>query len=160
MSERPYKNAKERNNRFGKLFKINGRKNRGGWLFNLITIEGVKRLNGCSYDVLPDRIETATFLVAAAITKGNLTLTHTRPDTIKIIIDKLRKGRAEIDIKNDIINVRADTKLDAVNITTNPYPDFPTDMQAQFIALNAISKGKSKVVESVFENRFMHVRVS
>ena len=123
-----------------------------------ITIEGVKRLNGCSYDVLPDRIETATFLVAAAITKGNLTLTHTRPDTIKIIIDKLRKAGAEIDIKNDIINVRADTKLDAVNITTNPYPDFPTDMQAQFIALNAISKGKSKVVESVFENRFMHVQ--
>ena len=125
---------------------------------SLITIEGVKRLNGCSYDVLPDRIETATFLVAAAITKGNLTLTHTRPDTIKIIIDKLRKAGAEIDIKNDIINVRADTKLDAVNITTNPYPDFPTDMQAQFIALNAISKGKSKVVESVFENRFMHVQ--
>ena len=123
-----------------------------------ITIEGVKRLNGCSYDVLPDRIETATFLVAAAITKGNLTLTHTRPDTIKIIIDKLRKAGAEIDIKNDIINIRADTKLDAVNITTNPYPDFPTDMQAQFIALNAISKGKSKVVESVFENRFMHVQ--
>jgi len=123
-----------------------------------IIIEGVKRLNGCSYDVLPDRIETATFLVAAAITKGNLTLTHTRPDTIKIIIDKLRKAGAEIDIKNDIINIRADTKLDAVNITTNPYPDFPTDMQAQFIALNAISKGKSKVVESVFENRFMHVQ--
>ncbi len=123
-----------------------------------ITIEGVKRLNGCSYDVLPDRIETATFLVAAAITKGNLTLTHTRPDTIKIIIDKLRKAGAEIDIKNDIINIRADTKLNAVNITTNPYPDFPTDMQAQFIALNAISKGKSKVVESVFENRFMHVQ--
>ena len=107
---------------------------------------------------MPDRIETATFLVAAAITKGNLTLTHTRPDTIKIIIDKLRKAGAEIDIKNDIINIRADTKLDAVNITTNPYPDFPTDMQAQFIALNAISKGKSKVVESVFENRFMHVQ--
>jgi UDP-N-acetylglucosamine 1-carboxyvinyltransferase len=123
-----------------------------------IIIEGVKKLNGCSYDVLPDRIETATFLVAAAITKGNLTLTHTRPDTIKIIIDKLRKAGAEIDIKNDIINIRADTKLDAVNITTNPYPDFPTDMQAQFIALNAISKGKSKVVESVFENRFMHVQ--
>ena len=139
------------------MFKINGRKNRGDGS-SLITIEGVKRLNGCSYDVLPDRIETATFLVAAAITKGNLTLTHTRPDTIKIIIDKLRKAGAEIDIKNDIINVRADTKLDAVNITTNPYPDFPTDMQAQFIALNAISKGKSKVVESVFENRFMHVQ--
>ncbi len=139
------------------MFKINGSKNRGDGSSS-ITIEGVKRLNGCSYDVLPDRIETATFLVAAAITKGNLTLTHTRPDTIKIIIDKLRKAGAEIDIKNDIINIRADTKLNAVNITTNPYPDFPTDMQAQFIALNAISKTKSKGVESGFENRFMHVQ--
>ena len=123
-----------------------------------IVIEGVNKLAGCNYDVLPDRIETATFLVAAAITRGKLTLTHTRPDTIKIIIDKLKKAGANISIKNDIINIEVKSKLDAVNITTNPYPDFPTDMQAQFIALNSISKGKSKVVESVFENRFMHVQ--
>ena len=123
-----------------------------------IIIEGVNELAGCNYDVLPDRIETATFLVAAAITKGKLTLTHTRPDTIKVIIDKLKKAGANISIKNDIINIAVKSKLDAVNITTNPYPDFPTDMQAQFIALNSISKGKSKVVESVFENRFMHVQ--
>ncbi len=123
-----------------------------------IIIEGVNELAGCNYDVLPDRIETATFLVAAAITKGKLTLTHTRPDTIKVIVDKLKKAGANISIKNDIINIEVKSKLDAVNITTNPYPDFPTDMQAQFIALNSISKGKSKVVESVFENRFMHVQ--
>ena len=123
-----------------------------------ITVDGVKELRGCNYDVLPDRIETATFLVAAAITKGKLTLTHTRPDTLKIIIEKLKKAGAEISIKNDIINIEANTQLNSVNITTNPYPDFPTDMQAQFIALNSISRGKSKVVESVFENRFMHVQ--
>lgn len=123
-----------------------------------ITIIGVKKLSGCSYDVLPDRIETATFLVAAAITKGNLTLTHTRPDTIKVIISKLKKAGANISIKNDNINIEVKSQLNAVNIVTNPYPDFPTDMQAQFIALNAISKGKSKVIESVFENRFMHVQ--
>lgn len=123
-----------------------------------ITVDGVKELRGCNYDVLPDRIETATFLVAAAITKGKLTLTHTRPDTLKIIIEKLKKAGAEISIKNDIINIEANKQLNSVNITTNPYPDFPTDMQAQFIALNSISKGKSKVVESVFENRFMHVQ--
>ena len=123
-----------------------------------IVIEGVNKLVGCNYDVLPDRIETATFLVAAAITRGKLTLTHTRPDTIKVIIDKLKKAGANISIKNDIINIEVKSKLDAVNIITNPYPDFPTDMQAQFIALNSISKGKSKVIESVFENRFMHVQ--
>ena len=123
-----------------------------------IVIEGVNKLAGCNYDVLPDRIETATFLVAAAITRGKLTLTHTRPDTIKVIISKLKKAGANISIKNDVINIEVKSKLDAVNITTNPYPDFPTDMQAQFIALNSISNGKSKVVESVFENRFMHVQ--
>ena len=123
-----------------------------------ITIIGVKKLSGCNYDVLPDRIETATFLVAAAITKGNLTLTHTRPDTIKVIINKLRIAGAKILIENDSINIEVKSQLNAVNIITNPYPDFPTDMQAQFIALNSISKGKSKVVESVFENRFMHVQ--
>lgn len=123
-----------------------------------IIVEGVKELKGCNYDVLPDRIETATFLVAAAITKGKLTLTHTRPDTIKIIIDKLKKAGADIAIKNDIINIEVKSQLNSVNITTNPYPDFPTDMQAQFIALNSIAKGKSKVIESVFENRFMHVQ--
>ena len=125
---------------------------------SIITIEGVKSLKGCSYDVLPDRIETATFLVAAAITKGDLTLTHTRPDTIKVIIEKLKKAGANISIKNDIININVRKQLSAVNITTNPYPDFPTDMQAQFIALNSVSKGKSKIIESVFENRFMHVQ--
>ena len=123
-----------------------------------ITIIGVKKLSGCNYDVLPDRIETATFLVAAAITKGKLTLTHTRPDTIKVIINKLRKAGAKILIKNDNINIEVKSQLNAVNIITNPYPDFPTDMQAQFIALNSISKGKSKVIESVFENRLMHVQ--
>ena len=137
--------------------RLMGAKIQGDGSSNII-IEGVKNLKGCNYDVLPDRIETATFLVAAAITRGKLTLTHTRPDTIKIIIEKLKKAGAKISVKNDIINIETRSKLDAVNIVTNPYPDFPTDMQAQFIALNSISKGKSKVVESVFENRFMHVQ--
>ena len=137
--------------------RLMGAKIQGDGSSNII-IEGVKNLKGCNYDVLPDRIETATFLVAAAITRGKLTLTHTRPDTIKIIIEKLKKAGAKISVKNDIINIETKSKLDAVNIITNPYPDFPTDMQAQFIALNSISKGKSKVVESVFENRFMHVQ--
>ena len=137
--------------------RLMGAKIQGDGSSNII-IEGVKNLKGCNYDVLPDRIETATFLVAAAITRGKLTLTHTRPDTIKIIIEKLKKAGAKISVKNDIINIETKSKLDAVNIVTNPYPDFPTDMQAQFIALNSISKGKSKVVESVFENRFMHVQ--
>lgn len=123
-----------------------------------IIIDGVKNLSGCSYDVLPDRIETATFLVAAAITKGELTLTHTRPDTIKVIINKLKSAGADIAVNKDKIQIKVNSKLKAVNITTNPYPDFPTDMQAQFIALNSIAEGKSKVVESVFENRFMHVQ--
>ena len=137
--------------------RLMGAKIQGDGSSNII-IEGVKNLKGCNYDVLPDRIETATFLVAAAITRGKLTLTHTRPDTIKIIIEKLKKAGAKISVKNDIINIETKSKLDAVNVITNPYPDFPTDMQAQFIALNSISKGKSKVVESVFENRFMHVQ--
>ncbi len=123
-----------------------------------IIIDGVKNLSGCSYDVLPDRIETATFLVAAAITKGELTLTHARPDTIKVIINKLKNAGADISVNKDKIQIKVNSKLKAVNITTNPYPDFPTDMQAQFIALNSIAEGKSKVVESVFENRFMHVQ--
>ena len=123
-----------------------------------IIIDGVKNLSGCSYDVLPDRIETATFLAAAAITKGELTLTHTRPDTIKVIINKLKNAGADISVNKDKIQIKVNSKLKAVNIITNPYPDFPTDMQAQFIALNSIAEGKSKVVESVFENRFMHVQ--
>ncbi len=125
---------------------------------SVITIEGVKKLKGCNYEVLPDRIEASTFLVAAAITRGNLTLTHCRPDTIKIIIDKLKRAGASIEIKNDIIRIDVKSKLNPINIITKPYPDFPTDMQAQFVALNSVSKGNSKVEESVFENRFMHVQ--
>ena len=107
---------------------------------------------------MTDRIETATFLVAAAIKKGNLTLTHTRTDTIKVIIDKLKKAGASILVKNDIINRDVKSKLDSVNITTNPYPDFPTDMQAQFVALNSIAEENATVSETIFENRFMHVQ--
>ena len=137
--------------------RLMGAKIRGDGTSEII-IDGVKNLSGCSYDVLPDRIETATFLVAAAITQGELTLTHTRPDTIKVIIDKLKNAGANISINEDKIQIKVNSQLKAVNITTNPYPDFPTDMQAQFIALNSIASGKSKVIESVFENRFMHVQ--
>lgn len=124
-----------------------------------ITIEGVEKLQGTRYRVLPDRIETGTYLVAAAITGGKIMVKDTAPDLIDSVIDKLREAGADIEVGEDWISLDMHGKRPkAVNIRTAPYPAFPTDMQAQFMALNAIAEGTSTVVETVFENRFMHVQ--
>ena len=124
-----------------------------------ITIEGVEKLNGTRYRVLPDRIETGTFLVAAAITGGKITVKDTDPKLLDAVIDKLREAGAKVEVGDDWISLDMEGKRPkAVNVRTAPYPAFPTDMQAQFAALNTIAEGTSTVVETVFENRFMHVQ--
>jgi UDP-N-acetylglucosamine 1-carboxyvinyltransferase len=123
-----------------------------------ITIEGVEKLHGAHYNVMPDRIESGTFLVAAAATGGDITLTGARADTLDKVLDKLRTTGAIINVIEDRINLSMSARPLAVNIRTAPYPAFPTDMQAQFMALNTIAQGNSIVVETIFENRFMHVQ--
>ena len=124
-----------------------------------ITIEGVEKLNGTRYRVLPDRIETGTFLVAAAITGGKIMVKDTDPKLLDAVIDKLRESGAKVEVGDDWISLDMEGKRPkAVSIRTAPYPAFPTDMQAQFAALNTIAEGTATVVETVFENRFMHVQ--
>jgi len=125
---------------------------------DVITIEGVERLHGARYGVMPDRIETGTFLAAAAATGGDVRLTGTRPDTLDAVLDKLRETGVAIETGADWIHVRANGRLRAVSVRTAPYPAFPTDMQAQFMALNSVAQGTSRVIETIFENRFMHVQ--
>ena len=124
-----------------------------------ITIEGVEKLHGTRYRVLPDRIETGTYLVAAAITGGRIKVKDTQPGLLDAVIDKLREAGAEVDTGDDWIALdMKGQRPKSVNIRTAPYPAFPTDMQAQFAALNAIADGTATIVETVFENRFMHVQ--
>lgn len=124
-----------------------------------IVIEGVERLHGCHHDVMPDRIETGTFLVAAAMTGGRVKVTRTRADILDAVLAKLEEAGAEITAEDDWISLDMHGKRPrAVNIRTAPYPAFPTDMQAQFVAMNAVAEGNSRVVETIFENRFMHVQ--
>jgi len=123
-----------------------------------ITIEGVAKLHGASYSVMPDRIESGTFLVAAAATGGNITLNGSRADTLDNVLDKLRAAGAQINVLDDKIILSMNGRPRAINVRTAPYPAFPTDMQAQFMALNAIADGSAMVVETIFENRFMHVQ--
>ncbi len=124
-----------------------------------ITIHGVEHLRGCDYSVLPDRIETGTYLVAAAITGGKVLIKHTDPTLLDAVLAKLEEAGAIIDIGDDWIELDMEgRKPKAVNIRTAPYPGFPTDMQAQFCALNSISEGTGAVTETVFENRFMHIQ--
>ncbi len=124
-----------------------------------ITIEGVEQLNGIRYDVVADRIEAGTYLVAAAITGGRIKIKDIRPDILDAVISKLRDTGAEIETGDDWISLDMHGKRPkAVDIHTSPYPAFPTDMQAQFTALNAIAEGSSTITETVFENRFMHVQ--
>ena len=125
---------------------------------DVITIEGVERLHGARHSVMPDRIETGTFLVAAAVTGGDVRLTGTRPKTLDAVLDKLREAGVRIETGEDWIHVKANGSLKAVNVRTAPYPAFPTDMQAQFMALNCVAQGTARVVETIFENRFMHVQ--
>jgi len=124
-----------------------------------LVIDGVDRLHGCSYEVLPDRIETGTFLVAGAITQCRVMAKRARPDTLDAVLTKLEESGAHINTGPDWIEVdMRGNRPKAVNLTTAPYPAFPTDMQAQFIALNAAAEGVGIVTETVFENRFMHIQ--
>jgi len=123
-----------------------------------ITIDGVERLHGARYSVMPDRIETGTYLVAAAATGGMVKLKDTDPTILEAVLAKLQEAGAEVTTGDDWIALDMHGKRPkAVNLRTAPYPAFPTDMQAQFIALNAIAEGTGTVIETIFENRFMHV---
>jgi UDP-N-acetylglucosamine 1-carboxyvinyltransferase len=123
-----------------------------------ITIHGVERLHGGRHAVLPDRIEAGTFLVAAAMTGGRITARNTRPDTMEAVLAKLTEAGAEVSVDNDRITVdMGGRRPHAVNLTTAPHPAFPTDMQAQFMALNCVAEGVGVIKETIFENRFMHV---
>ena len=125
---------------------------------NRITVHGVDALHGGAHDVVPDRIETGTFLVAAAMTGGRVTATHARPDTMDAVLEKLKETGAELECDGDRITLDMHGRRPrAVNFTTAPHPAFPTDMQAQFMALNCIADGVGVVNETIFENRFMHV---
>lgn len=124
-----------------------------------ITIVGVESLHGCTYPILPDRIETGTYLVAAAVTGGKIKLKDTDPTILDAVLTKLREAGATITTGPDWIELDMEGRRPrSVNITTAPYPAFPTDMQAQFTVLNAIAEGTGTVIETVFENRFMHIQ--
>lgn len=122
-----------------------------------IIIDGVEKLGGARYVVMPDRIETGTYLVAAAVTGGRVKLKDTDPTILEAVLSKLQEAGAEITTGEDWIELNMHGKRPkAVNVRTAPYPAFPTDMQAQFIALNALAEGTGTVIETIFENRFMH----
>jgi UDP-N-acetylglucosamine 1-carboxyvinyltransferase len=123
-----------------------------------ISIAGVEKLHGASHRVMPDRIESGTFLVAAASAGGNITLTDVRPDILENVLEKLQESGAAIQAAGSTINLKMDQRPKSVNVRTAPYPAFPTDMQAQFMAMNCIAEGSAMVVETIFENRFMHVQ--
>lgn len=122
-----------------------------------LVIEGVDSLHGTTHDIVADRIEAGTFAIAAAITQGDLTLTRARPDTMGAIIEKLHKAGALITEGNDYLRVVMNSRPKAVDLTTLPYPAFPTDMQAQFMTLNCVADGVARMKETIFENRYMHV---
>ncbi len=124
-----------------------------------IVVEGVERLHGAYHDVMPDRIETGTFLVAAALSRGRVRVRRTRADILEAVLAKLEEAGAVITSGDDWIALDMQGRRPrAVNVRTAPYPAFPTDMQAQFVALNAVAEGNARVVETIFENRFMHVQ--
>ncbi len=123
---------------------------------DMIRIRGVERLHGATHRVMPDRIETGTYLCAIAATGGDGRLTGTSASYLEAVIDKLTDAGCRIDTEPDAIRLRAPARLKAVNLRTAPYPAFPTDMQAQFMALNAVADGTAVIRETIFENRFMH----
>lgn len=122
-----------------------------------LTIEGVSELNGEQYRVMPDRIETGTFLVAAAVTQGKIKCLNTDPSSLEAVLSKLQEAGAEIVTGDDWIELTMSSPAKAVNIRTAPHPAFPTDMQAQFMTMNVLAQGTATVIETIFENRFMHV---
>ena len=123
-----------------------------------LVIEGVDRLHGATHTVIADRIETATFLCAVAATGGDITVTHTRTDILDVALDKLREAGVVLTTGPDWIRAQMSARPKAVGFRTTEYPGFPTDMQAQFMAMNCIADGNSRVTETIFENRFMHVQ--
>ena len=126
---------------------------------DVIRIEGVESLHGCHYDVMPDRIETGTYLVAAAATGGSIKLKDTRADILEAVLHKLEEAGAKIETGDDWISLDMEgRKPKAVSVKTAPYPAFPTDMQAQFLVMNIVAEGSATVTETIFENRFMHVQ--
>ena len=126
---------------------------------DVIRVQGVERLNGCTYSVLPDRIETGTYLIAAAATGGRVRLKDTQPDLLDAILIKLREAGASVEWGEDWIELDMKGKRPlSIDLRTAPYPAMPTDIQAQFTALNLISEGVGSITETVFENRFMHVQ--
>ena len=125
---------------------------------DVIRVHGVDRLHGARYRVMPDRIETGTFLAAAAATGGDIRLTGTRSDILDSVLEKLRACGARVETRADSIRLAMDRRPDAVDVRTAPYPAFPTDMQAQFMALNSVASGMAVITETIFENRFMHVQ--
>ncbi len=122
-----------------------------------LVIQGVDKLHGATHSIVADRIEAGTFAIAAAMTQGDLTLTHARPDTMGAIIEKLIRTGAKVVETADTLRVSMNTRPKPVDIKTLPYPAFPTDMQAQFMTLNCISNATSVMIETIFENRYMHV---
>ena len=124
-----------------------------------IVINGVKALGGCDFSVIPDRVETATYLTAVAMTGGSIKIKRTRPDSLDSVLNKLREAGAVIESGEDWVSLKMEkNRPKATSLSTGPYPSFPTDMQAQFIALNSIARGTATVTENVFDNRFMHVQ--
>ncbi len=123
----------------------------------IITIEGVEKLSGFTHNVIPDRIEAATYIISALMTKGEVTLTNTNPAHLQVVTDKLIEAGADIKVTEDTISVKYKKEIKPINIKTEIYPGFPTDVQAQWMALMCLAKGSSIVEETVFENRFLHV---
>jgi len=123
-----------------------------------VVIEGVAKLHGVEHSVMPDRIEAGTFLAAAAATRGAVTLTDAPVGSLDAVIDKLREAGAAIEVGEGTVRLAMRARPKAVSLRTAPYPGFPTDMQAQFIALNSVAAGTAHVTETIFENRFMHVQ--
>jgi UDP-N-acetylglucosamine 1-carboxyvinyltransferase len=124
---------------------------------SVITINGVSSLKSVTAAIIPDRIEAGTFLIAAVLTRGSVTLLNCEPDHLGALIKKLRLSGAEIEIAGKIIRVKGNHNITSVDVKTQPYPGFPTDMQAQFMVLMSIADGTSMISETIFENRFIHV---
>ena len=122
-----------------------------------MTIEGVEKLHGCTHSVVPDRIEAGTFLCAVAMTGGQVRLQNAAPKNMEAVLDKLVEAGAEMQTGENWIDIKMTQRPKAVDVRTVPHPGFPTDMQAQFMAMNAVAEGSSRMVETIFENRFMHV---
>jgi UDP-N-acetylglucosamine 1-carboxyvinyltransferase len=125
---------------------------------DVITVEGVEALHGAAHDIMPDRIETGTFLVAAAAAGGRVTLRHTRAGLLDAVVEKLRESGARIESLDDAITIEMRDKPKSVSLRTAPYPAFPTDMQAQVMALDTVAAGTGVITETIFENRFMHAQ--